>query len=163
MMIDMDMELWMENKIQDWEEIVSEIRDMQNSTKLDRMQQLALYLWLKDHWPNNCWIYHSIVCQTDGNATGGVVMQPVKMGGHMRSGPCVCSPRGVSIRLERREQVGWVEERGTCIASKLLDRRGVRRGGGGCRGWWGKSLSCIGLLSHSRTSSTLLLPLEMLL
>ena len=44
MMIDMDMELWMENKIQDWEEIVSEIRDMQNSTKLDRMQQLSLYL-----------------------------------------------------------------------------------------------------------------------
>ena len=54
--------------------------------------------------------------------TGGVVVQPVMMRSHMRSGPCVCSLRGVSIRLEMREQVGWVEERGTCIASKLLDR-----------------------------------------
>ena len=49
-------------------------------------------------------------------------MHPVMMGGHMRSGPCICSLREVSIRLERREQVGWVEQRGTCIASKLLDR-----------------------------------------
>ena len=52
----------------------------------------------------------------DRDATGGVVVQPVTMGDHIRSGPHVCSSRGVSRWDRSRKEVlalpanCWIEE-----------------------------------------------------
>ena len=70
-----------------------------------------------------------VVCETNGDVQGLVIVEPVMMRGHMRSGPCVCVPMDISIELERREKILSGRAK-TCAAGELRLRGRGRRCGG---------------------------------
>ena len=87
-----------------------------------------------------------VVRETNGDAQGLVIAEPVSMGGHMRSGPCVCVPMDVSIELGRREKVLSGRAK-TCTAGELRLRRRGRRCGGRCEGIRGLVRAFLALLA----------------
>ena len=74
---------------------------MQDIGKLNRALLPSSNNRYKHHRPHPSGIDDFIVCQLHWNTFGGIVAYPVVMGGHMSSGPSVCIPMDVSIKLER--------------------------------------------------------------
>ena len=108
--IDMDNKRGILSKIYDSQEVVLQLRDMQNIQKLNSSTLFPIYDWIKYHRAHLSWADNSIVGKLDCDVFQGIIAQPVIMRGHMRSGPWVCIP--IMVSIEHKWQEG-IRGRGT--------------------------------------------------
>ena len=107
-------------EVQAAQEVAAELGDVQNTQKCDRRRLLSMQDGVKGHCAYPSSIDDAVVCQSDRNAAGLVVLQPMAMGGHVGGGPSVCNPVKVSPELQGLRERSGVCSSCTGKASKLL-------------------------------------------
>ena len=97
--------------------------NMQDIGKLDSPQSFPSNIGVEHHRPYTSRVDSCIVSKLDGDVFQSVILNPVLMWGHMRSGPHVCIPIKVNIELEGSERVKGVYGTMTCISSACCHLR----------------------------------------
>jgi hypothetical protein len=77
---------------EDREEILIQVRNMENFREQYRVQFTNSFHWSELHSASPSCIHNLPICNPNCDSTGGVGLKPLSMRCHMRCGPCVCIP-----------------------------------------------------------------------